>query len=196
MLQFCEFLSYVASKINQFGGESSNYGSLVAALMAALIIFAIREVLIRSKNYSGVFFTKSTVEMSSYNPYMGMQVFHTLVLYSDGYVVSGTSEKTGDIDKKRSYEFQGAGKIRGVVTGRIERNYFFSSVMNLHIVEQGVRESTSFMTITMLRYRRKGVVNVGAFYSTAANAKGSVLCGRDSFKDHPIGYVPCQSTAQ
>lgn len=195
-MSFCDTVLAAISSLHNFGMVSSNYGSLAAAIIVAMLLFAIRELFIRAKNYSGIFYTMSTVKDTSYNPYIGMQLFHTLVLYSDGYVISGTSEKTGDIDKVRPCEYEGSGKIRGEVTGRVERNYLWSTVMNLHIVEQGKnRESTSFMTIKVSRFKFRRSRNSGSFYSTAAKTKGSVLCGRESFNEHPIGCVPFQSIA-
>ena len=195
-MSFCDAVLPILSSLHDFGKTSSNYGSLVAAILVAVLLFVIRELFIRAKNYSGIFYTMSTVKDTSWNPHKGMRLFHTLILYSDGYVISGTSEKTGDISKAHSLEYEGAGKIRGEVTGRVERNYLWSTVMNLHIVEQGRdRESTSFMTITVSRFKLRRTRNSGDFYSTAANSKGSVLCGRESFNEHPIGYVPFQSTA-
>lgn len=182
--------------LHNFGIASSNYGSLIAALLAAFILFLVRELLIKAKNYSGVFFVASTVEQSSYRPYKGMRIFYTLVLCSDGHDVYGTSEKTGDIDKKRSYEYRGVDKTRGVVTGRVERNYLRSTVMSLHIVEDGAnRQTSSFMTIKVRRYRWWRKVEAGTFYSTAANSKGVLLCGRQPFKEHPIGFLRRQSTS-
>lgn len=182
--------------LHKFGIASSNYGSLVAALLAAFILFSFRELLIKARNYSGVFFVASTVEQSSYRPYKGMRIFYTLVLYSDGHDVYGTSEKTGDIDKKRSYEYRGADKTRGVVTGRVERNYLRSTVMNLHIVEDGAnRQTSSFMTIKVRRYRWWEKLEAGTFYSTAANSNGILSCGRQPFKEHPIGFSRCRSTS-
>lgn len=187
-------LEVVFEEIHKFGMSSSNYGSLFAALVVAFILFFIRELFIRSSNYSGVFYTMSTVEESTYRPYRSMRLFHTLVLYSDGYVVSGTSEKTGDIDAVRAYEFPGASKIRGEVNGRVERNYFWSTVMNLHIVEQGFeRPSTSFMTIRVRRFKFRNRPDSGGLFSTAGRCKGKLLCGRKTFIEHPIGYVPFQS---
>jgi hypothetical protein len=180
--------------LHAFGMESTNYGSLVTTLIAALILFSIKEFFNQASNYSGVFFTKSTVVSTAYNPYKHMQTFHTLILFSDGHEVSGTSEKTGDIDSNRSYEFEGAGKIRGVVSGSIERNYIRSSVLNIHIVEQGQkRESTTYMSIKIRRYNFRKLPFSGRFYTTAANTKGSVLCGRDSFSEHPSGLLQFQS---
>ncbi|WP_161492854.1 hypothetical protein [Pseudomonas putida] len=184
------------SNVHEFGMVSSNYGSLAAALVVAFVLFFIRELFIRASDYSGVFYVMSTVEDSTYKPYKGMKLFHTLVLCSDGYVVSGTSEKTGDIDAVRAYEYPGATKIRGEVSGRIERNYFWNTVMNLHIVEQGAeRVSSSFMSIKVRRIKCKGSTDSGKFYSTAAQSKGVLMCGRESFKEHPIGHSPFLSTS-
>lgn len=186
----CRYAINFFGAIHEFGSLSTNYGSLVATLLAALVLFSIKEFFNKASNYSGVFYTKSTVVSTAYNPYKQMKTFHTLVLFSDGHVVSGTSEKTGDIDSNRSYEFEGAGKIRGVVTGIIERNYIRSSVLNIHIVEQGEkRESTTFMSIKMQRYNFRKLPFSGNFYTTAANTKGVVLCGRDNFSEHPSGHL-------
>lgn len=188
------FFGFVGS-IHEYGLLSSNYGSLVVALVVAIVLFAVREVFNNAGNCSGIYHTMSTVDHTSFNPYQGMQLFHTLVLYSDGYVVSGTSEKTGDVDKVRSHELFGSGKTRGEINGKVERNYLRRSVMNLHIVEYGEkRESTTFMTIKIRRFKIGTSLESGKFYSTAANSKGRVLCGREPFKDHPLGSVPHQST--
>lgn len=184
------FTSGVWDGLHAFGMASTNYGALVATLLAALILFSIKEFFNKASNYSGVFFTKSTVVSSAYNPYKQMQTFHTLILFSNGYEVSGTSEKTGDIDGNRSYEFEGSAKIRGVVSGSIERNYIRSSVLNIHIVEKGEkRESTTYMSIKISRYNFRNAAFSGDFYTTAANTKGSVLCGRGGFTEHPSGHL-------
>lgn len=191
----CSYAVNFFAAIHAFGLASTNYGSLVTTLLAALVLFSIKEFFNKASNYSGVFYTKSTVVSTAYNPYKQMQTFHTLILFSDGYQVSGTCEKTGDIDSNRSYEFEGAGKVRGVVSGSIERNYIRNSVLNIHIVEQGnKRESTTFMSIKIRRYNLRKLPFGGNFYTTAANTKGSVLCGRDSFSEHPSGLLQFQST--
>ncbi|BAV73941.1 hypothetical protein PCAU_1732 [Pseudomonas chlororaphis subsp. aurantiaca] len=190
---FSQFLD----ALHGFGLISSNYGSLLATLIAALVLFSIRELFNRAADYSGVYYTMSVVEDTSYNPFRGMRLFHTLVLFSDGYVVSGTSEKTGDVDGSRAHEYLGAAKIRGVVSGRVERNYIRSSVMHIHIVEQGAsRESTSYMTIKVKRLNLRRRPFLGVFYSTAAAAKGRVQCGRRPFSEHPLGYLPFQSISE
>jgi len=186
----------IGDGLHVFGMASTNYGSLVATLLAALILFSIKEFFNKASNYSGVFFTKSTVMSSDYNPYKKMQTFHTLILFSNGHEVSGTSEKTGDINLERSYEYEGAGKIRGLVSGTIERNYIRSSVLNIHIVEKGEkRESTTYMSIKISRYNFRNSSFTGKFYTTAANTKGSVLCGRDGFSEHPSGHLQFLSTS-
>jgi len=187
----------VFTSLHSFGTASTNYGSVVATLIAAMVLFAIKEFYNKASSYSGVFFTYSIAESTSYNPYNGLQTFHTLILFSDGHVISGTSEKTGDIDLLRRYEYPGAAKIRGVVTGVVERNYFRSSVLNIHIVEEGAdRQITTYMSIKFQRYGFKKLPFHGEFYSTAASTKGRVLCGRENFSEHPTGHSQLQSTPE
>lgn len=181
--------------IDRFGSGSTNYGSLVAALIAAALLFIVREFFIKAANYSGAFYIKTTVEQTARTPYQGMELFYTLVVYSDGHIVAGTSEKTGEVCDAHSMEYKGKNKKRGVVSGVVERNYFRSSVMNIHIVEQGQdREYTTYMSIKVRRFRSTKSVYSGTFYSTAANSKGSVLCGRSVSSEHPTGYLQSQST--
>lgn len=183
--------------VHDFGSSSTNYGSLVAALTAATILFVIRESFNRAATFSGTFYVKLNVEETARNPYRGMDIYYTVVVYSDGHVVSGTSEKTGEKCIEHSMEYIGANRKRGIVNGMIERNYLRSSVMNIHIVEQGQdREYTTYMSIKISRYRLVWGLFTGTFYSTAANSKGSVLCGRTEFKEHPTGYVQYQSTSE
>ncbi len=195
-MPFCEaVLSTVCSitdavlifinKVHSFGMLSSNYGSLIAALIAAMILFVIRESINRADNYSGTFYIKKTVEETAYNPYRGMDHFYTFVIYSDGHVISGTSEKTGEISAKGAIEYIGSDRTRGIISGVVERNYIRSSVMNIHITEHGSREYTTYMSIKVARYRLTQRPLIGRFYSTAANVKGVVLCGREEFKEHP-----------
>tara|TARA_R100000750_G_C2342911_1_gene94969 strand:- start:904 stop:1539 length:636 start_codon:yes stop_codon:yes gene_type:complete len=192
VLSACQAIVSALDVIHNFGLASSNYGSLVAALVTAVVIFTIREFFNRAANYSGVFHTKSSATSSAYNPYRNLITFHTLILYSDGYIISGTSEKTGDMTPEACNDFEGVGKSRGVITGRVERNYIRSSVLHLHIIEKGeLRDSTIYMLVKIDRYRFFGLIFKrfipfsGEFYSTAANTKGTVLCGREAFKEHP-----------
>lgn len=173
------------NKVHCFGMVSSNYGSLIAALIAAMILFVIRESINKADNYSGTFYIKKTVEETAYNPYRGMDHFYTLIIYSDGHVISGTSEKTGEISAAGAKEYIGSDRTRGVINGVVERNYIRSSVMNIHITEQGSREYTTYMSIKVARYRLTQRPLIGRFYSTAGNVKGVVLCGREEFNEHP-----------
>lgn len=188
--QVAEFVIWVVGAVHCFGSASTNYGSLIATLVAAVVLFVIKEYSNRASNYSGVFFTRSTVVSTDYNPYRDMRTFHTLVIFSDGYVISGTSEKTGDISMKGACEYVGKQKIRGVVTGRIERNYIRGSVIHMHIVEQGFdREITTYMSVRVRKYSFFIGPLKGEFYTTASNAKGDVQCGREKFSEHPSGCL-------
>ena len=193
----CEFIdslvlwgSSVFVSAHEFGRASSNYGSLVAALMAtfiaAPIIFLIKENKNRGSDFSGVFWMKSTTLETSYNPYRGLQVFHTLVIYSDGYSVGGTSEKTGEISSVEPKEYVGKDRRRGTVTGRIERNYTRQSFLHLHIVENGERrDSTLYIKVPIKSINKRRLQLGGEFYSTAANSTGNIVWKRNSFSEHP-----------
>jgi len=181
-------LTQLASKINSFGGESSNYGSLAAALVAAFIFFCIKEFYKVPPRLSGVLYTKSIVEHSAYNPYIKLKVYRTLVIFSDGNIINGTSEKTGEKNKKNNHylEYIGEKRVRGIVTGRVERRYLRRNLIHIHIEEYGKSRNSS--TYIQLNSFKKSVFS-GSFFSTAADTKGTIKCKMEKYVGHPSQSV-------
>lgn len=175
--------------INHFGSRSSNYGSLAATLLAALIIFAFKEYVKKPKDFSGTFFIKTTTINSEYNPYIDMMVFHTVNIVSDGASISGYSEKTGEISKNGDIEYIGKNRHPGAVTGRIERNYLRASILHLIIKEKGQHREYSISIKIPIKCRMQG-----AFYATAADSSGKAECRSEKFLEHPTKSSPRQFT--
>ncbi|MNN72246.1 hypothetical protein D3C81_1882630 [compost metagenome] len=126
--------------------------------------------------------------------YKDLRTFFTFVICSDGYEISGTSEKTGEIveDGERII-YNGKSRKRGMVTGHIERNYIFNSVMHLHVTEEGRdRDFSTYISIKINRFSVFRAGYLGRFYSTAADSQGAIVCQRSQFQDHPKAYVKPQ----
>lgn len=176
--------------LHEFGMISSNYGSLVAALFAALIFFIVREISNRGSYYSGTFYVLSETVVSRVKRYEDLNMFFTFIICSDGYVISGTCEKTAEIvSDGEQIPYHGGRRKRGIVTGHVERNYIFNSVMHLHIIEEGRdRNFSTYMAVTMKRlpWLRKNFR--GDFYSTAGDSQGVLEFRRMPFDEHPKRY--------
>lgn len=175
--------------IHEFWLASSNYGSLAAGVLAVFIsaffLFQLKERRVPASRFCGVFYVRTTTLSSAYNPFLNLRVFRTIVIFTDGNVVHGTSEITGEINKDGPVEHIGDKRTRGIVTGRIERNYTRGSKLHLQIVEAGRRrESTIHFEVPIAFFEKKGKLR-GDFYSTAADSSGKLRWKRKKFKGHP-----------
>lgn len=168
-----DFLVNMLLAAHAFGVGSSNYGSLVAALIATFLaawaVFLIRENRVKASGLCGVFYIETINSATSYNPHKQLRAFRTLILFTDGYVIQGTSEKTGDISLLECQEYVGTRRCRGSISGRIERNYTKKCVMHIQIVEEGTqRVSTIYLKIPLDKIEKEGRLK-GTFYTTAAD---------------------------
>lgn len=175
-----EFFSYVDNVLAVFHGfllKNGFYGSFIAALAVAAILFFIKEIFDFSKIVNGDFYLLSETKRSAYNPYFGLIVERKFVVYSDGHSVRGSCEKIREKEVgKPAFEYRAADRVRGVVNGYIERKYFGPSRLHLHIVENNKksRKSTSYVTVNLgWKIRGRNFLK-GEFYSTAAESVGSV----------------------
>lgn len=161
---------------------ADTFAGLFGTLMAALVIFFIKEYVLVIRKLSGVFYLKSTTEVSEWGGYPGLQTFHTLILYSDGISVDGSSEKTGDVDQDGFIRpYIGADRPRGKVSGKIERNYLKPSILHLHIEEMGSRLYSIHMSF---KIKRMSMLD-GHFHSTAADSAGITLWFDKPLPEHP-----------
>ena len=180
--------------IHEFGMISSNYGSITAALLVAFALFLIKELSNRGSQYSGKYHIKTITNTSIEPRHHNLEMFFTFIICSDGYEISGTCEKTGEKNADgEEIIYRGKNRKRGIVTGHIERNYIFNSVMHLHITEKGKdREFSTYMSIKFKRISWPNSLFKGVFSSTAADSQGEIFCQRSSFSEHPKKYAPAR----
>ncbi|MBO1504875.1 hypothetical protein JKX24_15655 [Serratia proteamaculans] len=179
------FFSETLSLISKYGNESNNFGALFSALTVVFIIYIINKFLTPTPNLSGVIYMKSITSISDFNPYIGLTVFHTLTLSSNNLLITGTSEKTGEIDKHGfGNEKIGEKRTLGKINGNIEKKLFSRNVIHVMIIEGGItRNSTIYIS-----FKRKLCLTkkyIGTFKSTAADSVGSVTCQKKKFSEHP-----------
>lgn len=155
---------------------------LFGTVLAALVIFFFKENVLVIRKISGIFYLKSTTEISEWGGYPGLQTYHTLILYSDGSSIEGSSEKTGDIDPDGTRRpYIGPQRSRGKVCGKIERNYLKPSILHLHIEEVGSRPYSIHMSFKI----KKNLILDGHFHSTAADSAGITLWFDKPLPEHP-----------
>ncbi|WP_145577979.1 hypothetical protein [Yersinia mollaretii] len=194
-----DFIVAAAQAIDKIGLQSNNYGSVLTAIIVAIILFFIKEFVRSPPKLSGVFYLKSTTIESSYNPFKGMVLYHTLIIFSDGVIIEGTSEKTAEKDiNKGDWLFVGKNRPRGKVTGRIERRYLRSHKINIHIEENGnLRVSSHYISLKRNNsfpwfFGRTRTTNtfLGEFFSSSADSKGTIICQASKFIDYPLQSSP------
>jgi hypothetical protein len=179
-------LDYIWNLISNFFASDfgSDYASgFLATLTAALFIFAWRE-LFSPIDLTGTFYVKSTIMESTLQAHRGLVIFHTLCLTSDGYVIDGSSEKTGEIELNGTERrYVGIHRRRGKLLGKIQRNYFKSSILSLHIEE--INELREISIVLIFKLRKKSIEN-GKILTTAADSSGYSECSRQRFTEHPM----------
>jgi len=175
--------------LNIFGKASSNYGSLAATLLSAVVIFIFKEYVRKPKNFSGTFFIKTKTSKTEYIPFEGLTLFHTINVISDGAIVTGHSEKTGEISSSGDIDYIGKNRTPGIITGRVERNYLRKSTLHIIMEEQGKdRKYSTAIHIPISKIMR------GNFFSTAADSSGKVEWKDEKFLEHPSKSSPRQFT--
>ncbi|MBQ0217323.1 hypothetical protein KAH39_08415 [Alcaligenes faecalis] len=169
------------SNVHEFLNDNGFYGSFLAAVSFALVVFFIKEYLNPAKDINGNFFVYSKTISSSYGAYIDLVTERNIVIFSDGKSVRGTSEKTRekkiDVD---IFEYKHHDRVRADVEGFIERRYLRSSKLHLHLIEDNKksRVSTVYFQINLGWWFRGNGKKKGNFYATAADSKGEVLLCR------------------
>jgi hypothetical protein len=154
---------------------------LAAVIGGALLVFflyIIREKIFKTISFDGSWVYEQMTQVSSYNPYIGMNLGYIGLVARDGYKLYGSAEKIFEITSagvKR--EYNGKNRTQVVISGHVEKQYFSKDKYVIHISEQGeIRDSTTIHTL----YRLDENTLVGKFSSTIANQLGTVKWTRKS----------------
>lgn len=162
-----QFLANIAATV--FGG-----------ILLTFIYFYLKEYIFPFPEVSGVWEAKEITENSGHSPYGGMIVIYKVVLLQDGGKFFGSGERDRESSAKNSaMDYSGSGRVRITVEGFIDKKYLSPSVVRMHWVEDGNRETS---TIHRLQISGSNFdCNLkGTFYKTAANASGSAIWTRIS----------------
>ena len=154
--------------------------TIIGGIFLTAFFFYLKECIFPYPNISGVWEAKEVTGDTSHSLYKGMEVVYKIVLLQDGGKFFGSGERDRENSIKNStMPYSGAGRIRITIEGVIDKKYFGATVVNLHWVEDGSRETSTVHRLS-LSGSNENCNLFGSFYKTAANASGVVSWTRIS----------------
>jgi len=175
-------IMFIWETISQLAREiyPSLLATILGGLVLAIILFYVREKWFPLPDISGEWaFSTKTIE-TSYNPYKGMILTYKAILLCEGSSIAGTSEKICENSLAGEKFYTGMDRIRGEISGSIEKKYFSKDRIRIHIIEHGEkRDSTCYHDLKI----KKQHSMTGQFHSTAADSKGNANWNRNGICD-------------
>lgn len=163
----------------------SNFSSLISDILATVVggvlltlfFFLLREKLFKNLEIDGSWtFTVHTVK-TTYNPYKDMKLTFLALLWREGNKVYGTAEKDYEDSEKYKGHFIGKGRSVIKLQGFIQKNYFSTDKLTIHMIENSsTRESSTIHKLEIEDISKM----TGRFVSTISNQEGNVIWERRS----------------
>lgn len=151
--------------------------TVIGGCILTFLFFLIREKFFPLPNVNGMWHFKNITKNSTYNPYKGMILGYTAILWCDGNKVSGTTEKVYECSVNGDRKFIEKNRCRGIVEGFIQKNYFSKDKIVFHIVEDGFgRESTYSYELDF--YKKTNSLE-GLFSTMIADQDGQTTWSRE-----------------
>lgn len=152
--------------------------TLISGTLLTFFFFLAREKIFPMPDITGLWHLQMKTKASTYNPYKNMVLRYDLMIWREGNLLKGTSEKVYEKSSTGEHEFVGKNRTRAKIEGYIEKNYLGKDRILIHATENGHgRESTNFYD---LKFSGKNKM-VGHFTSMVANQSGIAICQRNSF---------------
>lgn len=157
----------------------ANFAATVTGgALLAFIFFFLKEKWFPFPDISGMWFFEMITKETGYEGYEDMKLRYVAIIWREGARIYGTVEKIYEDSSTGRRSYVGQHRSRGTVSGHIQKNYFSTDQLFIHVVETGeLRESTNFHSLI---YSSRNAMT-GTFASMVANQKGEVQWQRDSF---------------
>jgi hypothetical protein len=148
---------------------------------------------------SGRWYLQTQTENTARNPFRGMHLKYEAIVWQEGAVVRGTTEKIYESSSTVRRQIEGTNRISGDLSGYSDRFVFSPNRVRLHLAEKGQeRTSTAFFDLLCERPpflrrlfglsddrrsegRRSGQVMQGVFQSTAGSSSGRSIWSRNRY---------------
>ena len=154
--------------------------TVLGGLVLAFVLFYGREKWFPLPEISGEWTFTTVTKNTSYNPYHEMRLTYKAVIFCEGLSITGTAEKIHEKTLEQEISYTGENRVRGDISGSIEKRYFSKDRIRIHIIEYGEkRKSTGYHNLVV----EEPNLMVGKFFSTAADSKGNVNWNRDGMRD-------------
>ena len=147
-------------------------------VLLAILFFLSREKWFPLPKITGKWQVEIRIHNTAYKPYEGMVLRFIAMIWREGAVIKGTSEKVYENSSTGERKYVGENRTRSKIEGYIDKRYFSKDRVSLHIIEVGEnRESTNFHDLVVQKNDRMS----GIFHTTAADSEGEVTWQREPF---------------
>lgn len=174
------------NRIDRFLGEKNMWildvlketlAAVVGGVILAVLLFWLKERFFPLPNVNGPWFVETKTEVTAMDSFKGMLLKHELVLWQEGAVLRGTSEKIYEASTHGRRQIEGSNRQRGELSGYITKYYFSKDRVRIHIVEHGEeRDSTLFFDFLVDKKKMKG-----SFTTTVASSCGEAICSQNRY---------------
>lgn len=148
--------------------------SVLTTLTLAAIYFIGENWVFPTPDLSGKWVFVTTVEDSSYTPYIGMKLSYEVFIQQRNDQLEGTGEKFMEDLNGVEKEYVGTKRIKLRLKGRVEKKFFGKDVVRIQYEMKGLsRDTTAQHQLTL-----DGDIMEGRFSSTIAKEIGSVVWQR------------------
>lgn len=158
--------------------------TVCAGVLLTFFYFVFREKLAPIPNVNGKWYIRLHTLETVYRPYENMKLYYVMILWREGTAVRGTLEKYYEQSGEGSVAYEGANRTRGKISGFVEKNFFGSDKVFLHVEEEGQLRVSSYLCDLVVE--RPGLCSPrfqmkGTFDSMVAEQSGIASCQRKKF---------------
>lgn len=145
--------------------------TVVGGIALTILFFVSKEKFFPLPALSGRFYFEQKTDTTEYGLYADMVLRYVVLIIRVGDKIEGTAEKIYERSKNGERTYVGSNRIRGEITGYVEKKYFGKDKIYLHMLEDGSKRKSS--TLYMLEVTSKCAAS-GKFVSTIADQTGAV----------------------
>ncbi|HEY5329383.1 MAG TPA: hypothetical protein VIJ79_05835 [Acidobacteriaceae bacterium] len=152
----------------------------------AVALFWLREKVFPLQRVNGRWYLQVNIKDSARNSFQGMSLKYEAILWQEGPVIRGTTEKTYESSVNGRRRFGGTDRSRGEISGYLDKLYFSKDRVRLHLVESGGRTSTTYFDLKLARkipfIKRKPTME-GFIESMIGSSSGTTLWSKNRYDE-------------
>lgn len=170
-----------------------SFAGFLGGLALTAALFWLAEKVYPISQISGRWYFQTLTENTARNAFRGMHLKYEAIVWQEGAVVRGTTEKIYESSSTGRRQIEGTNRISGELSGYSDRFVFSPNRVRLHLTEKGQeRTSTAFFDLLCERppfWRRlfgisedrRSAIMHGIFQSTAGSSSGKSIWSRNRY---------------